>query len=186
MKNQKHKPTAGSHRGVPKGPDWSYWENLATVRMREALQLSLGLDPHTHIPAAQTDMKMREAHFKRSLIAKNNAFGAEWLVDRVVREDGDISAEYTEVLLKKFANWLVNETTLDVFPSEFFHLAASAIGGKSTGLTPSKKYWTQRSAEEFILEKQAAGSEKAAGKLHGVSRQRYSQIYKKVTGREVK
>jgi len=137
MKNQKQKASAPS--GVPKGPDWSYWENLATVSLREALQLSLGLDPHTHIPAAETDMKMREAYFKRLQIAKNNAFGAEWLVDRVVREDGDISAEYTEVLLKKFVNWMVNETTLDAFPPEFFHLAARTVVGTSTtkhGLDP--------------------------------------------------
>ena len=52
----------------------------------------------------------------------------QWLVGRVVRESGDISAEYTEVFVKKFANWLVNETTLDAFPPEFFHLAAGQYG----------------------------------------------------------
>jgi len=184
MKNQKQKASAPS--GVPKGPDWSYWENLATVSLREALQLSLGLDPHTHIPAAETDMGSREAYFKRLQIAKNNAFGAEWLVGRVERQDGDISAEQTEVLLKKFANWMVNETTLDPFPSEFSRLVASAADDESTVLTPPKKCWTERSAEEFILEKQAAGSYEAAAKLHGVSRQRYAEIYKKVTEREGK
>jgi len=185
MKSQKHKPSA-KDPGVLKSPDWSYWENLATVRMREALQLSLGLDPHTHIPAAETDMGSREAYFKRLQIAKNNAFGAEWLVGRVERQDGDISAEQTEVLLKKFANWMVNETTLDPFPSEFSRLVASAADDESTVLTPPKKCWTERSAEEFILEKQAAGSYEAAAKLHGVSRQRYAEIYKKVTEREGK
>jgi hypothetical protein len=185
MKSQKHNPSA-KDPGALKNPDWSYWENLATVCMREALQLSLGFDPHSHIPATETDMGSREAYFKRLQIAKNNAFGAEWLVDRVVKEDGDISAEKTEVVLKRFATWIVNETTLVAFPNEFSRLAESAAVGKSTGLTPSKKYWTQRSAEEFILEKQAAGSDEAAGKLHGVSRQRYSEIYQKVTEREGK
>jgi hypothetical protein len=86
-------------------------------------------------------MGSREAYFKRLQIAKNNAFGAAWLVGRVVREDGDISAECTEVLLKRFANWMVNGTTLDAFPTEFLHLAADAIGGASTtnhGLDPGE------------------------------------------------
>lgn len=138
MKSQKRKPSA-KDPGVFKSPDWSYWENLATVCLREALQLSLGFDPHSHIPAAETDMQSREAYFKRLQITKNNAFGAAWLVGRVVREGGDISAECTEVYLKKFADWMVNETTLGAFPTEFFHLAASAIGGTSTtkdGLDP--------------------------------------------------
>jgi hypothetical protein len=42
--------------------------------------------------------------------------------------------------------------------------------------------WTQRTKSEFEAEKIKAGSFEAAGKLHGVSRSRYTQIYKKVTG----
>ena len=40
--------------------------------------------------------------------------------------------------------------------------------------------WTQRPAKEFIEEKSKAGSYEAAGELHGVSRQRYTEIYKGV------
>ena len=161
MKNQKHKASA-KDLGVLKSPDWSYWENLATVRLREALQLSLGLDPNTHIPAAETDMRLREEYFKRLQIAKNNAFGAEWLVGRVVREDGDIRAEYTEVYLKKFADWMVNETTLDAFPNEFLHLAARTVAGASTtkdGLDPGGM--NQLSTEEKLT---VVGAPKTAEK----------------------
>lgn len=47
------------------------------------------------------------------------------------------------------------------------------------------KDWTQRSAREFIDEKRKAGSYKAAGKLHGVSRQRYTDKYKEVIGKQI-
>jgi len=161
MKSKKYKPSARDP-GALKSPDWSYWENLATVCLREALQLSLGLDPHSHIPATETDMGSREAYFKRLQIAKNNAFGAEWLVDRVVWEDGDISAEYTEVALKRFANWMVNETTLGAFPNEFFQLAARAVAGASTtkdGLDPGGM--NQLSTEEKLT---VVGAPKTAEK----------------------
>jgi hypothetical protein len=42
--------------------------------------------------------------------------------------------------------------------------------------------WTQRSKSEFEVEKNKAGSFEAAGKLHAVSRTRYTKIYKQVTG----
>lgn len=42
--------------------------------------------------------------------------------------------------------------------------------------------WTERTKSEFEAEKIKAGSFKAAGELHGVSRTRYTKIYKKVTG----
>jgi hypothetical protein len=131
-------------------------------------------------------MGSRERYFKRLQIAKNHALGAKWLVGRVVLEDGDISAEHTEVLLKKFANWMVNETTLDAFPNEFSRLAESNTGVTTTKSNHLIKDWTQRSAKEFIEEKRKAGSFTAAGALHGVKRQRYTEVYKKVTEREGK
>jgi hypothetical protein len=52
-------------------------------------------------------------------------------------------------------------------------------GGINTAdVTP----WTERTKSEFEAEKIKAGSFEAAGKLHGVSRTRYTKIYKKVTG----
>ena len=71
-------------------------------------------------------MSLRELYWNRLLIAKNHAPGAAWVVGRVVRQDGDVSPEYTEVYLKKFADWIVNETTFgDLSPDEFRNLLAS-------------------------------------------------------------
>ena len=42
--------------------------------------------------------------------------------------------------------------------------------------------WTERTKSEFEAEKIKAGSFEAAGKLHGVTRQRYTRIYNQVTG----
>jgi hypothetical protein len=42
--------------------------------------------------------------------------------------------------------------------------------------------WTERTKSEFEAEKIKAGSFEAAGKLHGVSRTRYTKIYKQITG----
>ena len=118
-KPKSQKPTTS------KSPDWSYWGNLATVNLREALQLSLGLDPHSHVPASEPDMSLRELYWNRLLIAKNQAPGADWVVGKVVREDGDINPEFTEVYLKKFADWMINETTLSPFPDEFRNLVTT-------------------------------------------------------------
>ena len=41
--------------------------------------------------------------------------------------------------------------------------------------------WSERTKSEFEAEKNKAGSFEAAGKLHDVTRQRYTKIYKKVT-----
>ena len=95
---------------VTKSPDWSYWGNLATVSLREALQLSLGLDPHALNPVSEQDTALRERYWNRLLISKNHAPTADWVYGRVAREDSDISPEYTEVRLKKFAEWIVNDT----------------------------------------------------------------------------
>lgn len=108
---------------IANNPDWSYWGNLATVRMREALQLSFGLNPHTHVPSLEKDLTLLDQYHNRLLISKNHAPEADWIVERVVREEGDISAEYTEVYLKKFVDWMVNETTLEIVSEEFKRLA---------------------------------------------------------------
>jgi hypothetical protein len=100
-------------------PDWSYWENLSTVSLREALQLSLGLDPHTHVPALEEDMSLREHYWKRLLVSLNHAPEADWVFGRVVREEGQISPEYTDVYLQKFADWIVHDTTLEPFSEKF-------------------------------------------------------------------
>ena len=42
--------------------------------------------------------------------------------------------------------------------------------------------WTERTKSEFEAEKIKARSFEAAGKLHGVTRQRYTRIYNQVTG----
>ena len=44
--------------------------------------------------------------------------------------------------------------------------------------------WTNRRPEEFIAEKRMAGSFKAAADLHNVSRQRYTEVYKRLVGSE--
>ena len=168
-----------------KSPNWVHWENLATVSLREALQLSLGLDPHTHNPASEQDMALREQYWNRLLISKNHAPTADWVIGRVAREDGDISPEYTEIHLKKFAEWIVKETTLTSFPEEFKRLAGSEIAGASTQPPNTSEYWTQRPAKDFIEEMRKAGTFTAAGKLHGVGRQRYTEVFKKVTEKQI-
>ena len=57
-----------------------------------------------------------------------------------------------------------------------------AIKNCSTGNVVVPIEWTQRTKSEFEAEKIKAGSFDAAGKLHGVSRTRYTKIYKKITG----
>jgi hypothetical protein len=104
-------------------PNWSYWGNLATVNLREALQLSLGLDPHSHVPASEPDLSLRKCYWNRLSIAKDHAPGADWVFGRVVREDGDIHPEFTEVYVKKFATWVINGTTLRPLPDEFISLS---------------------------------------------------------------
>ena len=104
-------------------PDWSYWGNLLTTNLRSALQLSLGLDPNKHTPAFESKEELRVHYWNRLTVAKNHAPGADWVFGRVVREDGDISVEFTEVYLKKFASWINNETTLRPLPAEFVSLS---------------------------------------------------------------
>ena len=57
-----------------------------------------------------------------------------------------------------------------------------AIKNYITGNVAVPMEWTQRTKSEFEAEKIKAGSFEAAGELHGVSRTRYTKIYKKVTG----
>lgn len=131
-------PSSGS-----KSPDWSYWGNLATVSLREALQLSLGLNPHMHVPASEGDISLREQYWNRLMISKNHAPEADWVAGKVIREKGDISPEYTEVYLKKFAEWIVNDTTLEPFPREFRRLTENEKNKKTqqpqNEVTPSTK-----------------------------------------------
>lgn len=176
-KSKSPKPTASSDAI----PDWSYWGNLSTTNLRSALQLSLGLDPNKHTPALESNMELRVQYWNRLTIAKNHATTANWVVGRVVREDGDISVEFTEVYLTKFADWIINETTLSPLPDEFERLGGSVVEVSPT-LVNIRKDWTQRPPQEFIEEKSKAGSYEAAGELHGVSRQRYTEIYKGVVG----
>jgi len=174
-KSTNPKPTASSDDI----PDWSYWGNLSTTNLRSVLQLSLGLDPNKHTPALEPKEELRVLYWNRLGVAKNHAPGADWVVGRVVREDGDIHPEFTEVYLKKFADWIINETTLRPLPDEFERLCGSVVEVSPT-LVNTKKDWTQRPAKEFIEEKSKAGSYRAAGELHGVSRQRYTEKYKEV------
>lgn len=57
-----------------------------------------------------------------------------------------------------------------------------SIKNSSNGNVGVAVPWTQRSKSEFEVEKNKAGSFEAAGKLHGVSRTRYTKIYNQVTG----
>lgn len=59
-----------------------------------------------------------------------------------------------------------------------FNLTTQSGGSKA--LSKVDASWTKRSAQEFIEEKSKAGSYRAAGELHGVSRQRYAEKYKEV------
>jgi hypothetical protein len=170
---------------VTKSPDWSYWGNLYTVSLREALQLSLSVDPHTHVPALERDLALREQYWNRLLITKNHALDADWIAGKVALEDGDVSAEQTAVYLKNFAEWIVNDTTLTPFSDEFKRLAGSEVLGASRQSVNASKDWTQRPAKDFVEEKRRAGSYTAAGKLHGVRRQRYTEVYKRVVERQV-
>lgn len=176
-KSKSPKPTTSSDYV----PDWSYWGNLAITNLRSALQLSLGLDPNKHTPALEQKAELRERYWNRLTVAKNHAPEADWVVGRVVREDGDISLEFTEVYLKKFAAWIINETSLRPLSDEFERLGSSVVGVSPT-LANTKKDWTQRPAKDFVEEKSKAGSYRAAGELHGVSRQRYTDRYKEVVG----
>ena len=48
--------------------------------------------------------------------SKTHSPGADWVVGRVVSEDGDVSVEFTEVYLKKFAAWIItalNDSGMD-------------------------------------------------------------------------
>jgi hypothetical protein len=54
------------------------------------------------------------------------------------------------------------------------------VSGAITAGKDSTKDWTQRPAHEFVQERAEAGSFEKAGKLHNVSRQRYSEVFKKV------
>jgi len=149
------------------------------------LQLSLGLDPHSDVPVPEGDTSLREQYWNRLLISKNHAPDAHWIAGKLVRENGDISAEHTAVYLKKFTAWIVNDTTVTPFPDEFKRLAGSEITGSSTQSTTALKDWTQRPAKDFIEEKLKAGSYVAAGKLHGVGRQRYTEVFKRVVERQI-
>lgn len=116
--------------------------------MREALQLSLNLDPNTHVPALEEDMALREHYFKRLLISLNHAPEADWVVGRVAREEGQISPEHTDVYLQKFAEWIINHTTLEPFPAEFCGLAK--IGNK-TDIKPIQSEATPQNQPRYLL-----------------------------------
>lgn len=79
--------------------------------------------------------------------------------------------------------WELEDHPLEMFgwPAESlpdFVAIKNSVNGNLTVSVP----WTQRTKLEFEEEKLQAGSFEAAGKLHGVSRTRYTQIYKRVTG----
>ena len=143
-------PTPEGASLLPSVPtvDWSYWKNVSTVNLRSALQLSLGLDPYTHVPASEGDMSLREYYWKRLLVSISHALDADWVVGRVVREEGQISPEYTEVDLKRFAQWIVNDTTLEPFSEEFRGLAKT---GKKVGGKQPQNPETSQTQPRFLL-----------------------------------
>ena len=176
-------------------PNWSYWGNLVTVNLREALQLSLGLDPHSHAPGSEANVSLREYYWNRLLVAKNHAPGADWVVGRVVREDGDISVEFTDVYLKKFAAWIVNDTTLEPFPNEFHRLTKrgdkkNIQQPQNEVVSPTKpKYLLlngDRKSEFYfahqpleVLEdfvRHYGGNKTKAAKVHGIERRHLGKV----------
>ena len=184
-KSKSPKPTASSDAI----PDWSYWGNLSTTNLRSALQLSLGLDPNKHTPALEPKEELRVLYWNRLGVAKNHAPGADWVVGRVVREDGDIHPEFTEVYLKKFADWIVNDTTLEPFPNEFRRLTESGKKKiiqqpQNEVVPPTKPRYLLLNGDnksEFFFAHQPlevledllrhyGGNKAKAGKVHGIER----------------
>jgi len=113
-------------------PDWNYWGNAKTANLKSAIQLSIDVDPNSYDPATEKDVQLREEYWLRSRVVSNHAPYADWLCGKIVREEGDISFEFTEVFLPQFSSWLQKHTTLGPFPPEFCLIGQMTNGFQST------------------------------------------------------
>lgn len=108
--------------------------------------------------------------------SKNRALDLIALVAKEERDPGPILSWDHE-------RWEFEEHPLQRFGWPMGSLPdLEAIKNSGTVNVAVEVMWTQRTKAEFEDEKKKAGSFKAAGALHGVTRTRYTKIYKQVTG----
>ena len=126
-----------------------------------------------------------------------------WVVDRFGRKINAGDSEASDAYSRQFAldlvsarhgelqnpgpeySWESERWDVETHPTYTFGWPAESVPifSRSDEDRPEKKVpWTKRSIEEFVEEKKSAGSYRAAGKLHNVSRQNYTRVYKRVTG----
>ena len=86
-----------------------------------------------------------------------------------------------------FPSWESGRYELEPHPLDRFGWATDALPSfeeePSSNVSGSEVIWTQRPLEEFDREIRQAGSLEKAAELHGRSRQRYTEIYRKLGGK---
>ena len=90
-------------------------------------------------------------------------------------EQNDFLEERLAVEGSPLENFGWSEDNLPDFKNLTTHVTCSQSAQNST----TNNTWTQRPFEEFKREYQQAGSYQAAADIHGISRQRYEEIFKK-------
>ena len=127
-----------------------------------------------------------------------------WVIDnfgrRVVANDGDESSIYSrQYALKLVADrygelqnpgpeysWESERWDVEIHPTQTFGWPASEepnFSGIADTKTKNPVPWGQRTPKEFAQELNTAGSYATAAKLHGVSRQNYTKVCKRVMGK---
>ncbi len=127
-----------------------------------------------------------------------------WVIDcfgrRVIADDGDVGNIYSrQYALKLVADrygelqnpspehsWESERWDVETHPTCTFGWPASeAPSFRAIADTETKNPvpWSKRTRDEFAQELKTAGSYAAAALLHGVSRQSYTKVYKRVMGK---
>ena len=147
-------------------------------------------------------VRSHKANVLATAIESNGIFVYDRFNRRILATDGlnsdPYSINYALDLIESVAeeernpgpipSWDHERWELEDHPLERFGWPAEslpdfvAIKNSDNGNLAVTVSWTQRTKLEFEKEKIKVGSFQAAGKLHGVSRSRYTQIYNRVTG----
>lgn len=127
-----------------------------------------------------------------------------WVIDNVGRKvnavDGDVDDIYSrqyalELVADRYGelqnpgpeySWESERWDVETHPTYTFGWPVEEVPSFKgvDEVRPEKPVlWTRRSREEFVEELKVLGTYTAAAKLHGVSRQNYTKVHKRVTGK---
>lgn len=146
-------------------PDWGYWGRSKTVTLRDALVLSTGLCPHkyNHENTNEIELKYAQKYWDNLQIAKNYAYGSDWVIGRVSKVDFDIDAAFTTVDFPKFCCWAVTDVQLAELPHEM-----QILGGAD---------FSDSCANSEIIDYSAKSNHTKKSQLNGLRRDILTSIF---------